>query len=94
MYYLSKGCVGDPMYICDIVPHAVVYAIRAAIFNAYQKRANLTGCVLYTTLYPSNVCAQCIRDAGIAEVFYISDKFHDCTFMEASRRIMEGIKCR
>ena len=72
----------------------VVYAIRAAIFDAYQKKHDLTGATLYTTLYPSNVCAQCIRDAGITEVVYTSDKFHNMNFMEASRRILEGITCR
>ena len=49
---------------------------------------------MYTTLYPSNVCAQCIRDVGIAEVVYVSDKFHDAKFMVASRRILKAIKCR
>ena len=72
----------------------VVYAIRAAIFDAYQKKRDLVGSVLYTTLYPSNVCAQCIRDAGIREVVYISDKFHHRKFMKAARHILEGITCR
>ena len=73
---------------------AVVYAIRAAIFDAYKKKADLRGSILYTTLYPSNSCAQCIRDAEIQEVVYTSDKFHKTKFMKASRYIMEGIKCR
>ncbi len=50
--------------------------------------------ILYTTLYPSNVCAQCIRDAGVKEVVYISNKFHKTPFVEASKRILTGIKCR
>lgn len=60
----------------------------------YQKKADLKGSTVYTTLYPSNICAQCIRDAGIIEVVYISDKFHDAKFVEATRRILEGINCR
>ena len=56
-----------------LYPVVVVYGIRAAIFDAYQKKADLKGSTVYTTLYPSNICAQCIRDAGITEVVYISD---------------------
>ena len=70
------------------------YAVRAAIFDAYKKKEDLQDSILYTTLYPSNVCAQCIREAGIKEVVYVSDKFHHTKFMIASRRIIDGIKCR
>ena len=77
-----------------MVQSLVVYGIRAAIFDAYQNGADLNGSTLYTTLYPSNICAQCIRDAGIAEVVYSSNKFHYTKFVKASRRILEGIKCR
>jgi deoxycytidylate deaminase len=72
----------------------VVYAIRAAISDAYQKHKDPAHSVLYTTLYPSNICAQCIREAEISEVVYVSDKFHKTKFMKASRKIMQGIKCR
>lgn len=72
----------------------MVYAIRAAVFDAYEKGNSTANSILYTTLYPSNVCAQCIREARVDEVVYVSDKFHKTKFMEASRRIMEGIKCR
>ncbi len=71
-----------------------MYAIRAAIFDAYGRKADLAGSILYTTLFPSNVCAQCIRDAKIEEVVYASDKFHGTKLMKASRHILEGIKCR
>ena len=72
----------------------VVYGIRAAIIDGYKSGADLRGATLYTTLYPSNVCAQCIRDAEIAEVVFISDKFYKTKFVEAAKRILEGIKCR
>ena len=73
---------------------AVVYAIRAAIFEAYQKNRDPAHSILYTTLYPSNVCAQCIREAKVSEVVYISNKFRKTKFMKAARKIMEGIRCR
>ena len=72
----------------------VVYAVKAAILYALDKKADLRDSILYTTLYPSNNCAQSIRETGVSEVVYDSDKFHNQVFMKASRRILEGIKCR
>ena len=71
-----------------------MYGIQVAINDAYKKKADLEGSILYTTLYPSNRCAQAIREAGIAEVVYASDKFRKFDFMKASKEIMSGIKCR
>ena len=72
-----------------------MYGIQAAINDAvYKKKADLEGSILYTTLYPSNRCAQSIREAGISEVVYADDKFRNFDFMKASKEIMSGIKCR
>ena len=72
----------------------MVYAIKAAIFDAIRNKQDLTDSIVYTTLYPSNSCAHFIREVGISEVVYISDKFHDHHIMKASRKILRGIKCR
>lgn len=80
------------MEVCISFP--VLFGVRAAITDAYQKKSNLAGSTLYTTLFPSNTCAQMIKEAEIAEVVYIEDKFHHADFMVASRRILEGVKCR
>lgn len=72
----------------------VVFAIKTAIFDAYKKREDLHGSVLYVTLYPSNTCAQCIREAGIGEVVYATNNLRKINFVEASKRILSGIKCR
>jgi deoxycytidylate deaminase len=79
------------MFDCN---YAVVYAVKVAILDAYRKGNNPAGAVLYTTLFPSNGCAQCIREAEISEVVYVSDKFRKTKFMKASRKLMQGIKCR
>lgn len=68
--------------------------MRDAIFDGYKSKADLKGCKLYTTLYPSSVCAQCIREAGITEVVYCDNKFHNSKFMRFATTIMEGIECR
>ena len=72
----------------------VIFAIKTAIFDAYKNKEDLQGSVLYVTLYPSNTCAQCIREAGIGEVVYADDNNRKINFVEASKRILEGIKCR
>lgn len=79
---------------CCLFNFTVVYGIQAAINDAYKNKADLEGSTLYTTLYPSNRCAQAIREAGILEVVYVSDKFRNFEFMKASKEIMDGIKCR
>ena len=71
-----------------------MYGARAAIINGLLKKNDLKGAILYTTLNPGNVCAQIIRDVEIKEVVFISNKFHDKNFMEASERILRGISCR
>lgn len=81
-----------------LLPHnllvLVVYAIPAAMFDAYKKKADLIGATLYTTMFPSYICAQYIREAEISKVVWCSDKFHNTMVMKASRRILKGIECR
>ena len=72
----------------------MLYGVQAAILYALDKKADLRDAILYTTLYPSNNCAKIIRETGISEVVYDDDKFYDRDFMKASRKILEGIKCR
>ena len=51
---------------------------------------------MYTTLFPDNECAQEIIEVGIAEVVYLSDKYHDQDYTTASRMLLDaaGVKYR
>ena len=51
---------------------------------------------MYTTLFPDNECAQEIIEVGIAEVVYLSDKYHDEDYTTASRMLLDsaGVKYR
>lgn len=73
----------------------VCHAEFNAILNT-RNGASLKGCSLYATLFPCNECAKAIVQAGIKEVIFLSDKYHDELNTRASRRIFElaGIKSR
>lgn len=62
----------------------VVHAEVNAILNATGSVENST---IYCTLYPCNTCAQVIVQAGIKEMIYYSDKYHDADFTKAARWI-------
>ncbi len=70
----------------------VVHAELNAILNASGK--SLQGSTLYVALFPCNECAKAIIQAGIKEVIYLSDKYHDTPSTAASRRMLEaaGVK--
>jgi dCMP deaminase len=72
----------------------VCHAELNAILN--RNAADLTGCTLYTTLFPCNECAKAIIQSGIAEVVYLSDKYHDSDAGEAARLMfrMAGVATR
>ncbi|XP_055853750.1 probable deoxycytidylate deaminase [Episyrphus balteatus] len=72
----------------------VVHAEANAILN--KNSANLTGALLYTTLFPCNECTKIIIQSGIKEVIYVSDKHHEKPTYHASKRMLDavGIKHR
>ena len=72
----------------------VVHAEANAILNS--TTSDLSNCKIYTTLFPCNECAKHIAQKEIKEVIFISDKYRDQDFHEASLRIFDaaGIKFR
>ena len=66
----------------------VVHAELNAVLNARGK--NLSGSTLYVTLFPCHECAKAIIQAGVREVVYLSDKYHDTPLTQASRRMLEA----
>jgi dCMP deaminase len=69
-----------------------VHAELNAILNARGK--SLSGSKVYVALFPCNECAKAIIQAGIKEVIYLSDKYHDTPSTTASRRMLNaaGVK--
>ena len=65
----------------------VCHAEMNAICN--KNSSDVKGCTMYVALFPCNECAKLIIQCGIAEVVYVSDKYHDKEEMIASRRLLE-----
>ncbi|KAF3825589.1 hypothetical protein GH733_005571 [Mirounga leonina] len=72
----------------------VCHAELNAIMN--KNSADVKGCTMYVALFPCNECAKLIIQAGIKEVIFISDKYHDSDEMTAARRLfdMAGVAFR
>jgi dCMP deaminase len=72
----------------------VCHAEVNAILN--KCSADVKGATLYVALFPCNECAKTIIQAGIKEVVYLQDKYHDSDACRASRIMfgMAGVKLR
>ncbi len=70
----------------------VVHAELNAILNSRGK--SLAGSRVYVALFPCNECAKAIIQAGISEVVYLSDKYHDTPSTKASRRMLTAAGVR
>ena len=72
----------------------VCHAELNAVLNSVP--GNLSGCTIYTALFPCNECAKVIIQAGIREVVYLSDKYAETDSFRAARRLFDqaGVVCR
>jgi dCMP deaminase len=64
----------------------VCHAELNAILNNIGM--DLSGCRIYTALFPCNECSKAIIQAGIKEVIYLSDKYNGSDVSIASKRIL------
>ena len=95
-----RGCSDDQLpwsregEFCDKKYAYVVHAEENAILNS--NTADLEGAKLYCTLFPCNECAKATIQAGIKEIIYESDKYHDNEIWVASRKLLDmaGVKYR
>ena len=94
------GCSDDELpWAREGAPLATKYPfVCHAELNAILNRnsADLTGCTIFTTLFPCNECAKAIIQSGIREVVYLSDKYRDTDTDEASRTMfrLAGVTTR
>jgi dCMP deaminase len=72
----------------------VCHAEMNAILN--KCTTDIHGATLYVALFPCNECTKVIIQAGIREVVYMSDKYHDTDTCRASRIMLQmaGVKTR
>jgi dCMP deaminase len=76
----SPGAVRE-MPLATKYPY-VCHAELNAVLNGI---GDLSGCAMYTALFPCNECAKVIIQAGIEEVVYLSDKYADTDSVKASK---------
>lgn len=65
----------------------VCHAEHNAILN--KGTANVRGATMYVALFPCNTCAMKCIQAGIREVVYMSDRYHESKECRASRIMLE-----
>jgi dCMP deaminase len=72
----------------------VCHAELNAILN--NIGIELSGCKIYTVLFPCNECTKAIIQAGITEVIYLSDKYEGNNAFKAAKIMLTkaGITCR
>jgi len=65
----------------------VCHAELNAILNNIGM--DLSGCRIYTALFPCNECSKAIIQAGIKEVIYLSDKYDGTDVSKASKKMLQ-----
>ncbi|MER3465383.1 MAG: cytidine deaminase [Chitinophagaceae bacterium] len=65
----------------------VCHAELNAILNNIGM--DLSGCRIYTALFPCNECSKAIIQSGIKEVIYLSDKYNGSDVSVASKRMLD-----
>lgn len=68
----------------------VCHAELNAILNFRGHKRDFEGAKIYVALFPCNECAKAIIQAGIKEVVYLSDKYHNDINFIASRRLFDS----
>ncbi len=65
----------------------VCHAELNAILNNIGM--DLSGCKIYTALFPCNECTKAIIQSGITEVIYLSDKYKGTDTDKAARKMLD-----
>lgn len=66
----------------------VVHSEVNAVINT--PREDVVGSTAYMTLFPCNVCAGIMISAGVKEIIYFDDKYHDMDFSKAARKLLRA----
>ncbi len=66
----------------------VIHAEVNAVLNT--SRDDCRGATAYMTLFPCNVCAGVMISAGIKDIVYFDDKYHDMDFSKAARKVLRA----
>ena len=97
---LPMGCEDDEFpwekegeFLNTKYPYICHAELNAILNNIGME---LTGCKIYTALFPCNECSKAIIQSGITEVIYLSDKYEGNDIFKASKIMLDkaGVKYR
>jgi dCMP deaminase len=71
-----------------------LYVCHAEINSILNGSANVEGASIYVALFPCQNCAKMIIQAGIKEVVYMSDAYHDTDGCRSSRILFQMAKVK
>ena len=82
---------GDKLLSCVAMLNTLLLLVCHAELNAILNKnsADIKGCTIYVALFPCNECSKLIIQAGIKEVIFYSDKYHDLPNCQASRKLLD-----
>ena len=83
---------GKGRNILDAKDLYVVHAERNAILNSASR--DLEGATICVTLFPCNICAQEIIQAGIRKVIYLDDSKSDRDYTVAAKKMFAAAKVK
>lgn len=90
---LPRGCDDDDFnwdkegeFMKTKYPY-ICHAELNAILNNIGM--DLSGCKIYTALFPCNECAKAIIQSGITEVIFLSDKYEGNDIFKASKLMLD-----
>ncbi len=97
---LSMGYNGAPTGLSDdIMPWGrdgdtmstkYAYVCHSELNAILNCPTSVKGSRLYVTLFPCNECAKAIIQAGIKEVIYLDDKYHDTDGNRVARMMFDN----
>ena len=100
-FYICRGCSDECLPWSRKAKselHKKYCYVAHAEVNAILNKcsADVRGATIYVALFPCNDCAKVIIQAGIREVVYLNDYYHDTDGCRASRIMFEmaGVKTR
>lgn len=67
----------------------VCHAELNAILNYKGMHKELDGATIYVTLFPCNECTKAIIQTGIKKIIYYDDKYHNSSYCEASKNMLD-----
>lgn len=91
---MPNGCPDDdfPWERDGDALHTKYFFVCHAELNAILNYTgtDIRGARVYTTLFPCNECTKALIQAGISEIIYYSDKYHDSDSSVAARRMLDS----